>query len=183
MDFLRPRAIPALIALALLPAAVHAACDTLQGTYQYYSGGKDREALSTFVDGPAKKKLFKSIGPSKPGGDLASTAPRARMKVEHLASTVALRPRGNGAELEFFDAKGASLARVALAPGFRCTGDKLARTEERLSGLGNAIREIKVEESFSRAPDGSLLRREVTTTVGAKTPPQTSEALFARVGK
>ena len=105
------------------------------------------------------------------------------MKVEHLASTVAFRPRGNGAELEFFDAQGATLARVALAPGFRCAGDKLTRSEQRLSGLGDAIREIKVEESFSRAAGGSLLRREVTTTVGAKTPPQATEALFARVGK
>lgn len=186
MDFLRPRAIPALIAL-LLPGLVHAACDKLAGTYRYFSAGKPTDSLANYADGPGgeKRKLFKYLTPMKAAtpGDLASSAPRARVKYEHLAATVGFTPRADGADLEFFDAAGNRLVRLALAAGFRCEGDRLTRSEERLAGLGDAVSELRVEESFSRDADGSLVHRETTSTVGGKDKPKASEARFAPAGK
>ena len=180
MDFLRSRAIPALIAL-LAAGGAHAACEGLAGTYKVEAtalvDGRPRH-LDDFSIGRGHDKLVKSEG-STQQRDLASGRPINRGKITYVATNATLDPARRKPTFEFHDASGKTLATMDIGDGWRCTGDKLEREAERTAGLGDDIRTDRVQETFARAGD-ALVYTEIATTIdppGRK--PKRTEIRFA----
>ena len=189
MDVFRPRAIPALIVAtcALVPAASRAACDALAGPYAYRAeSGEPRRTFSDLVDvGGSGRKLFAFDSKATPAQGLGSAQPRARGKTTPLSATVVLKTAGSGMQVEFLDAKGVALATLPFQSGWRCMGNRLEKSDERLTGLGNDIRTERLEQSLSRTPGGDLLFSETITPVdppGKATRAETKFAATARRG-
>ena len=188
MDFLGPRAIPALIAAASLhPLAAGAAdCAALDGTYRYESAataGASPRYLSDLTLGPERRKLFQMDARSSPGS-LNPAQTLQRPKVIHLAATATVKHVGSGASLRFMDASGRQLAEMGIdATGrWTCKDARLERRSERTAGLGDVIRTERVEEALERNGAGDLVYRQAVMIVdppGGK--PVSSEARFPAV--
>ena len=184
MDFLRPRAIPALIA-AVSAAAAFAAddCASLQGTYRFNAASGEAR-LSDLSMSRERSKLYridqKGTGPGSLGGSQTIHRP----KMTPLAESAALTHTAKDTRLRFMDASGKPLAEMTINDTGRwaCRGGRLERSKERTAGLGDAIRTEKVVETLERNAAGDLVLRE-TVSVGSGTPakPQVSEARFPAV--
>jgi hypothetical protein len=166
MDFLRPRAVQALALAALLSPAAHAGC-SLDGAYRYASEtlveGQQR-TLGALVPDRERKPLSRVDKPSGPNASWDSDAARSRPRITNLASTVVVTG-GDAHQLAFRDDKGASLVTAKLDPGWKCAPGALTRSQERLTGLGDDLREERVEVVLKRDGNGDLVLTETTTVL------------------
>jgi hypothetical protein len=166
VDFLRPRAIPALIA-ALACGSAAADCAPLQGTYRFASAGAGETKLSDLTLSRERSKLFrvddKGTGPSSFGGGNVIQ----RRKVTPIAESAALIHSAKGTRLRFMDAGGKTLAETTIDDTGRwaCKGNRLERGRERTAGLGEEIRTEKVVETLERNAAGDLVLRETVTVL------------------
>ena len=183
MDFLRPRAIPALIAALALPCAA-ADCASLQGTYRYKSAGPGEPvSLSVLTLSRERSKLFrvddKGTGPGSLAGGSQLISPK---KMTPLAETATLIHTAKETRLRFMDAAGKMLAEMTINDTGRwlCKGDHLERTKERTAGLGDVIRTEKVVETLGKDAAGDLVLRTSVAVVGTPVvaPPKVTEARF-----
>ena len=165
MDFLRARAIPALIACGLAAPALAADC-TVDGAYQYRSeGSKDTSEgfnrLVQFKQGEGRK-LFKSEGPPQPQQGWGGTEPRSRPKYTVLATRVEIA----GPQVRFLDASGNLLVQATLDSGgkWTCSSGRLQRSSEHLTGIGDSVRTERLDESLRREGD-VLVYSETRTTI------------------
>jgi hypothetical protein len=179
VDFLRPRAIPALIAALALPCAA-ADCASLQGTYRFASAAGEAK-LSDLTLSRERSKLFrvdeKGTGPASLGGGNVIQ----RRKVTPIAETAALSHSSKGTRLRYMDAAGKALAESTIDDTGRwaCKGNHLERSRERTAGLGDEIRSEKVVETLERNAAGDLVLRETVTVLkppGSK--PKVTESRF-----
>jgi len=176
----------ALLLMAAMGAA-HAAddCKALNGTYAYQSVAPRNgmpEYLSNFAQGKDKDKLYRRETAGGPT-TLSASGTMARPKVTHLAATATLTHDARGTRLKFTDAQGKDLAEMGIdSPLWKCARGALARTSQRTSGLGDVMRNDKVEETLARdGASGELVYTETVTPVappGGK--PRKSEARFTR---
>ena len=183
MDFLGPRAIPALIALAALPAA-GADCSALDATYRFESApgkGEEPRYLSDLTLGRDRNKLVKmekpKVGPSFGG----AAGPMDRPKVTQLAVSGAFTYAEAGSSFRFVDAAGATLATLGIdtPKHWSCKEARLVRSSERMSGLGNVIRTEKLDETLERNAAGDLVYRQSVTVIDPPGPkPTSSEVRF-----
>jgi hypothetical protein len=163
LDFLGPRAIPALIA-ALACGGAAADCGPLQGTYRF-SAAAGEAKLSDLTLSRERSKLFrvddKGRGPSSFGGGQLIQ----RRKVTPIAESAALTHSAKGTRLRFMDAAGKTLAETPIDDTGRwaCKGRRLERSRERTAGLGEEIRSEKVVETLERNAAGDLVLRETVT--------------------
>jgi hypothetical protein len=183
VDFLRPRAIPALIA-ALACASAGADCASLQGTYRFTSAGTGEAKLSDLTMSRERSKLFRLDEKGAGPGSLAGSHIIQRRKVTPIAETGALMHSAKGTRLRYMDAAGKTLAEIGIDDGGRwaCKGNRLERSKERTAGLGDEIRKEKVVETLERSAAGDLMLREtvtVATPPGSK--PKVTEARFPAV--
>jgi hypothetical protein len=184
VDFLRPRAVPALIAALALPCAAAADCKALQGTYRFQASGSQAK-LSDLSLSRERAKLFrvddKGTGPSS----LSGGQPMQRRKVTPLAETAALTHTANDTRLKFMDAAGKPLAEMTINDTGRwaCKGTRLERGKERTAGLADMIRTEKVVETLEKNAAGDLVYRETASVVGAPAgaKPKVTEARFPAV--
>lgn len=165
MDFLRPRAIPALIALALAQPAA-ADCSVLDGTYRYKADVEEVSATSSLgnlVAGPDRQRLYKIDRASAPKG-LSPDGLMTRPKITPLATAVTLTYRAEGTKLRFLDADGKPIADFGINSDGRwaCKGTQLERRFDRMSGVGDSIREERIEQSLAREGEALLFRELVT---------------------
>lgn len=168
MDLIRTGAVPALIALSLGGEAAAAGCAALDGTYRYQAEsapGAEPYYLANLVDGPDRRRLF-AYESSAPSGGFASSQPRSRPKVKHLAAGVGVTYRVQATKLRFLDAAGQAIVELGIDSGgtWLCQGERLERVTERMSGVGGVIRTDRVEQSLAREA-GALVYREVLTTI------------------
>ena len=162
MDFLRPRAVPALIA-ALAAVASHAACEGLNGKYRYEAApaadGRPHY-LSVFARGRDILKVTRQEGGSKAG--FASSQPMTRPRTTHLSKTGTLVANARGGAIEYRDAQDKPLATIGIGEGWRCRDGALEREAENIAGLGDNIRTERVQERLSKAGDDLLYTETVT---------------------
>jgi hypothetical protein len=184
MDLVRARAIPALI-LGCGPALAAAAdCASLNGTYREEAAavaGAEPQYLSNLTMDRGRTKLFRVESPgSKPGG-LAPSAPLQRPKVAHLAVKGTLTYAPKKSRVRFEDAQGMVLAELGI-DGFDpwdCVDGRLLRKSERTSGLGDAVRTERIQETLERNAAGELVYRETRSFVdGPAAKPRVTEARF-----
>lgn len=184
MDFLRPRAIPALIA-ALAATCAAADCASLQGTYQYQSAGPASALkLSDLSMSRERSKLYRVEQKGSSPGAISGGSLIQRPKTTPLAHTVALVHSAKDTRLKFMDAAGKPLAEMTINDTGRwsCKASHLERRKERTAGLGDMIRTEKVVETLERNGQGDLVYKEAASVVGAKdTAPKVTEARFPAV--
>ena len=166
MDFLRPRAIPALIAALTLPCAA-ADCAALKGTYRFTSAGTGEAKLSDLTLSRERSKLFRVDERGTGPGSLAGSNVIQRHKVTPIAESAALTHSAKGTRLRYMDAAGKTLAETTIDDTGRwaCKGNRLERSRERTAGLGDVIRSEKVVETLERNAAGDLLLRETVTVL------------------
>ncbi|HET9653671.1 MAG TPA: hypothetical protein VFP36_15835, partial [Usitatibacter sp.] len=169
---------------ALAAAGAHAECEALNGTYRYEAvapvQGRPRY-LSDLTLGPERRRIIRTEAPVTRGEGLASSQPRSRPKVTHLAATGTLAAVARGATIEFRDATGKALATMGLGEGWACKGDALERNSEITHGLGNDIRTDRVQQRLAKA-GRDLVYSETATAIdlpGAK--PTRIEVRYAAV--
>jgi hypothetical protein len=180
VDFLRPRAIPALIAALGFCLHASADCSSLDGTYQFGAAGS-QHTLDDLTLSPARRKLYRVDAPGTAPGTLNPTQALRMAKRTTLAVKASLTYSSAGTNLRFVDASGATLAEMGIDMPVRwkCDGQHLWRGSERTAGLGDAIRTEKVEEILERNAAGDLVYRETVTVIdppGGK--PAVSSARF-----
>jgi hypothetical protein len=181
MDFLRPRAVPALIAALALPCAA-ADCTSLQGTYRYHSAGPATGVkLSDLSLSRERGKLVhvESKGSGAAGGGMIQ-----RPKTTPLAQTATLSTSEKDTRLKFMDGSGKVLAEMTINDTGRwtCRDGKLERSKERTAGLADIVRTEKVVETLERNAAGDLVLRETVTIVKPGTgAPKVTEARFPAV--
>jgi len=189
MDFLGPRAGPALAALLLAAGSAHSACTALDGSFKVESTEKPDgmpRSLTEFASDKERAKLFKREGSAPmPNQGLGGSATRARPKVTALASTVQVKTSAEGAQLAFHDASGKVLSQAAIGgipARWKCVSGRLERKYDTTGGLGDAIRTERTEQALFAAPDGDLHFTE-TISIVSKTPPppRKVEVRFPRV--
>jgi hypothetical protein len=184
LDFLRTRAIPALIALGLAVPAFAADCAAVDGTYQYKAepgAGMDAATFNVLVLLPqgASSKLFKSEATAQQGfgaGELKS-----RPKVTPLSSKVKLAYHAGGSQVTFLDADGKALIEVGLNSGgkWACKDGRLERSSERMSGgASGEIRTDRVQQSLQRTGDALVFTETLTTIDPPGGKPRRSETRF-----
>ena len=188
MDFLGPRAIPALVAALGIAAAggeEPVPCASIAGVYANLSvetrGGSLRR-LSDFASADQRRRLHRFEG----GGSslLQGEAPKARPKMTPLASRVVVAvSAAGGAVLRYFDENGKLLSqtRMDLPGGWKCSKAGLERAEENLSGLGNDIRTERVEQLLHRDDEGDLVLTETVTNLDAPGKARRTAWRFKRV--
>ena len=182
MDFLRTRAIPALIAALALPCAAADNCAPLQATYRYKSVGPGEPiSLSVLTLSKERSKLFRleDKGTAPAAGGLIR-APKSTP----LAETATLIHSPKDTRLRFMDASGKVLAEMTINDTGRwaCKAGRLERTRERTAGLGEAIRTEKVVETLERNDTGDLVLRTTVTVLKPPGPgPKPVEARFPAV--
>lgn len=187
MDFLRARAIPALIALALASPVLAAGCGVLDGTYNYTSepvAGMQPATFNLLVNlkkGDAEK-LLKWDAKSAPKS-LSPTEPMARPKVTHLSSKVKVEYRPEGSKVTFLNDAGTALADASLDSfgKWSCKDDHLERSSERMAGAGGVVRTEKVEQSVRRKGDALVFADTVTIIDPPGGKPRTNEVRFKAV--
>ena len=188
MDFLGPRAGPALAALLLAAGSAHAACTPLDGTFKVESLEKPdgmHRSLTEFASDKERAKLFKREGSAPMPQGFGGTGTRARPKVTALAATVDIKTSAEGAQLVFHDAAGKVLSHAtigAVPARWKCVSGRLERKYETTGGLGDNIRTERTEQVLFAAPGGDLTFAE-TIAVVSKTPPapRKVEVRFPRV--
>ena len=185
MDLLRPRAIPALIALAALPSAA-ADCASVQGTYRYKSAGPGESvSLSVLTLSKERSKLFRVDDKGTAPGSLTGGGQPVRApKVTSLAETATLIHTAKDTRLRFTDAAGKTLAEMTVNDIGRwsCKGKHLERSRERTAGLGDAIRTENVVETLERNDAGDLVLKTTVTVVSPPgRTPRVVEARFPAV--
>lgn len=173
MDFVRARAIPALIALALSAPALGAGCEALDGTYQFVSEPVEGmqpmtfNMLVNFKKGEGEKvvRWDKASAPKS----WTSTEPMSRPKPTYLATKVKLQYRPEGAQVAFLDDAGTTLVEAGLDSlgKWACKADHLERSSERMAGSGGEIRTESLQQSLRRR--GAIL--VLTDTVAVIDPP------------
>ena len=184
MDFLRPRAVPALIAALALPCAAAVDCASLQGTYRFTSAGSGEAKLSDLTLSRERSKLFRMDEKGTGPGSLAGSQVIQRRKVTPIAETAALAHSPKGTRMRYMDAAGKTLADIGIDDGGRwaCKANRLERSRERTAGLGDEIRSEKVVETLERNAAGDLILRETVTILrppGSK--PKVTETRFPAV--
>lgn len=165
MDFLRTRAIPALIALLSFAAAA-ADCSSLNGTYPPESPDGNKGvpgSLANLVSGPDRQKLFEYE--KTPGQSFSSTEPKQRPKYKKLASRVTLTYAPGSTKLRFLDAQGKELAEFRLeATGkWACRNGDLTLESEQMAGTAEGIRTDRAVLALHRDGDSLVLSETVTT--------------------
>ena len=189
MDFLRARAIQALVTLVAAAApGAQANCSAMNGTYVDDSVEKiegSPRTLSSFASPKDRARLVRreQSGPKPTFGGPSQVMQRP--KTVKLVSRVALL---HGAELKFrfFDESGVLLAETSsITPRkWNCVSGRLERKFQTMSGLGEAIRTEELEQVLMAAPGGDLVLIETTTVVdGPKSAPKRVEVHFKRVEK
>jgi hypothetical protein len=186
VDLLRPRAIPALIALAALALPCAALeCDSVQGTYRYKSAGPGEPvSLSVLTLSKERSKLFR-VDEKAPGTgwQAGGTQPRPA-KTTPLAETATLIHTAKDTRLRFMDASGKVLAEMTINDTGRwaCKSKRLERSRSRTAGLGDDIRSEKVVETLERNDAGDLLLKTTVTVASPPgKPPKVVEARFPAV--
>ena len=186
MDLLRPRAIPALIALAApaLPCGA-ADCAPLQGTYRYKSAGPGEPvSLSVLTLSKERSKLFRVDEKGTAPGSLAGGTQVRPPKTTPLAETATLIHSAKDTRLRFMDPAGKVLAEMTINDTGRwaCKDKHLERSRERTAGLGDAIRTEKVVETLERNAAGDLVLKTAITVLTPPGPaPKVVEARFPAV--
>lgn len=185
MDFVRARAIPALIAFAL-PAspALAAGCSALDGTYRYTSepvAGMQPVTFNLLVNlkkGDGEKLLKRDAG-SAPKS-LSPSEPMARPKITHLSSKVRVEYRPEGSVVTFLNDAGTPLAQASLDSlgKWSCRDDHLERSSERMAGAGGVVRTEKLEQSLRRKGEALVLADTVTIVDPPGGKPHTTEISF-----
>jgi hypothetical protein len=169
VDFLRTRAIPPLIACLACACASAADCSSLNGTYrdeEASPGGAERHYLSDLTMERGRDKLFHVERGAGPGG-LSPSAPIQRPRVSHLAASATLTYAPRKTRLRFVDARGGVLAELGIdsTDPWTCKDGRLTRSAQRTSGLGDAVRTERIEETLERSAAGDLVHRETRTAV------------------
>jgi hypothetical protein len=191
VDFLRPRAIPALAAALIALPAVAADCASLEGTYRFTaskapSPTEPPETLADFTTGKEREKLY-VVEKAAPGGkpmSLDRSEPIRRLKSTTIATQAALKRMPTKTMLQFMDATGKPLAQLSIDElgHWSCKGEHLERRSERTSGLGDAIRTERVEDVLERNAAGDLVHRTTVTSLDPKgIKPSIREAVFPAV--
>jgi hypothetical protein len=185
VDLLRPRAIPALIAVLALPCAA-ADCATVQGTYRYKSAGAGESiSLSVLTLSKERSKLFRVDDKGTAPGSLTGGATAIRPpRTTPLAETATLTHSAKDTRLRFMDASGKVLAEMTINDTGRwtCKGTHLERSRSRTAGLGDDIRSEKVVETLERNDAGDLLLKTTVTVVSPPgKPAKVVEARFPAV--
>ena len=185
MDFVRPRAIPALIAAFAALSAV-ADCASLEGTYAFTATkpeapGEPPGTLSAFAGGKDAAKLYrKDTGGSQPSS-WTSTETIQRGKFTALATKATLKHVSSKPVLEFVDASGKVLADLPIdaAGRWSCKDGRLERSAERMAGLGDSIRTERADEVLERSARGELVHRTTITVLEPKgVKPSIRESVF-----
>jgi hypothetical protein len=189
VDFLGPRAIPALVAAVLvaLPAAA-ADCASLEGTYRFTamkapSPSEPPETLADFTTGKERGKLYLTEK-APPGGKPVSLdrgEPIRRLKSTTLATKAALKRTPTRTTLQFMDDAGKTLTELGIDElgHWSCKAEHLERHSERVAGLGDSIRTERVEEVLERSASGDLVHRVNVTVLDPKgIKPSSREAVF-----
>lgn len=179
MDLVRARAIPALIALCLLaPPAVASDC-SVDGTYQFRSEASkdDTDTFNRLVllKQGENLKLYKYDGPKEVHG-FGGTELRSRPKSTALAA----RAEVAGSRVRFLDSAGKLLTEGTLDSGgkWTCKGDRLERSSENYTGVGNEIRTERLEESLRRDGDVLVYANTRTTIDPPGGKPRSSQIRF-----
>jgi hypothetical protein len=187
LDFLRPRAIPAL-AFSLSVLAAHADCSAINGTYLDESMEKVGGApltLSSFVGSKDRAKLFHTERSGPPPSFGGPGQLMSRPKVTRLAEKVTVI-YGPELKLRFVDASGKVLVETQnVTPRrWRCVGGRLERKFQVASGLGEVMRTEETEQVLMAAPAGDLAFIETAKVVDGPTAPERrTEARFKRLPK
>jgi hypothetical protein len=153
VDFLRPRAVPALaFAVACGAAAAADDCSAIAGTYRNADSGK-----------PSARHLdyLASVGlqPDPRITKVERTHVTVRPKITHFAETVTLEARPEGLGMQFRDAKGVALAdHIANWPHpWVCKGGSYEWSEQIEAGLGDKFVQIEERQVLMPGPAGDLL--------------------------
>ena len=185
MDFIRPRAVPALIAsLAATAALAGPGCASIDGTYRFEGLPPSHEGSTTlaeFAPRAEAQKLYSSRpGSATPPGFMGNGVMRRPPARKALASRVAFAYEAGGARLRYLDDAGRTLveARLEASGPWRCEGTRLVRRWERMSGLGDEIRTERVEEALERDGAGRLVHREAVTVIEGSGRGQVRETRF-----
>jgi hypothetical protein len=169
VDLLRPRAVQALIAsFACTAGLVWADCSALDGRYRFEStatAGKEPNHLTDLVPQADRRSLYRRDGPAAPARSWDSDQPRSRQKVTWLATTGELAGAASAPTLRFMDAKSAILGEAKLESGWACRDSTLVRRGDRLTGLGENLREERVEQVISRGANGELVHVQTVTVI------------------
>jgi hypothetical protein len=186
VDFLRTRAVPALIAGALAASqpAVAADCKSLDGTYRYKAEAAQEgttDSLANLVSGPERQKLFKME--TKAPASLSSSAPMQRPKVTPLADTVTLAYAPKATKLRFNDAAGKMIAEFRLDAGgpWACKGDTLQHESEQTVGANGVIRTDQSVQTLRRDGDILVFAETVTTIDPPGGKPSRGESRFKAI--
>ena len=188
MDFLRPRAIPALIALGLAAPAFAADCGAMSGTYQFKAepgAGMEAATFNMLVVLPqgSGSKLFKNTAPDQQG--FGSGEHKSRPKVTPLSSKVRLAYRPEGSQVTFLDAEGKALLEVGLNSGgkWSCKDGHLERSSERMAGgASGEIRTDRVQQSLQREGDALVFTETITTIDPPGGKPRKAQSRFKAAG-
>jgi len=189
VDFIRTRAIPALIAASwAVPAAAAVDCAALEGIYRFEATkatmpGEPPETLADFLHNKDTGKLYRI---EERGGKVsfAGSGTIQRGKSTPLATKAALKYSGGKATLRFMDGEGKLLAEHGIGAfgNWSCNKGRLERGSERMAGLGDSIRTERVDELLERNPAGDLVHRTTVTTLeprGVK--PAIRESVFPAI--
>ena len=186
MDFVRTRAIPALIAASILHAGPAAAdCAALQGVYRYdaVSSGERDATLGDLVIGRDRMKLMRVDRAGTAPDSLAPTQAITAPKVTQLARRAELIVTADANHMRFFDAGGKELVNASIdqPDPFKCEGARLVRVAERTSGVANEIRVERIEEVLEVNAKGELVHRESFTVIEGPGKAHKRENRFARI--
>lgn len=159
MDLLGSRAIPALALAALLVSPGARAECSIDGRWKFEQASRSRstvEALTYLI--PREQLLrLRDQEATRAASSGGYTRPYYRAASMEVAG-------GPAPRLKFLDASGQVLATTGLEGRWACEGSKLARRTERYSGVGDAVRLERLEDTL-HVEGGSLVIVEVVTNV------------------
>ena len=153
---------------AFAAGLARADCSALDGRYRFEStvpAGKEPDLLIDLVPQADRKALYRRDGPAAPAPSWDSDQPRSRQKVVWLAVTGELANAASAPKLRFMDAKSAVLGEAKFESGWTCRNSTLVRRSDRLTGLGENLREERVEQVVSRGANGELVHTEIVTVI------------------
>ena len=190
MDFVGPRAVPALIAsLGVTVAMAAVDCASLEGTYRFSATnppapGEPPETLADFTTGKERGKLYRVEAPGSKPSSWTSTDPIRHAKSTPIATKAALKRAPTKTTLQFMGDDGKTLTELGIDELGRwsCKGGHLVRSSERTAGLGDSIRTERVDEVLQRNPAGDLVHRVTVTVLDPKgIKPASRESVFPAV--
>ncbi len=190
MDFLRTRAIPALIAASWAASAVAAVdCASLEGTYRFASStapprGEPQETLADFTTGKQRGKLYRTEAAGSNLAAWSSSGMTRHPPSTALATQASLKRTPTKTTLQFLDGQGKPLVELGIDElgHWSCKGGRLARQSERTAGTVNEIRTERVEEVLERNGAGDLIHRVTVTVLDPKgVKPAIRESVFPAI--